>query len=323
MAEILLAVERLKRFFTQKRGFPNPQTVTVRALDEVSFTVRRGEAFGLVGESGCGKSTAGRCVLRLIEPDSGRLTYAGEDMLAADAARMRVLRRKMQIVFQDPYASLNPRRMIGKALAEPMHVHGLGTPAEIDERVEALLAEVGLPPDARWRFPHEFSGGQRQRIGIARALTVGPELVVADEPVSALDVSIQSQILLLLRGLQEKHALSFIFISHDLGVVRWFCQSIAVMYLGRIVEIGPVPGIFDEPLHPYTRMLRESSPVPDPEVRTLPARIAGEVPSAVNPPTGCHFHTRCPHATEICRQVYPAWREIGAGRGVACHLHAI
>jgi peptide/nickel transport system ATP-binding protein len=256
-----------------------------------------------------------------VEPDSGRVTYAGEDILAADAARLRKLRQKMQIVFQDPYASLNPRRMIGKALAEPMQVHGLGTPVEIEERVEALLAEVGLPPDARWRFPHEFSGGQRQRIGIARALTVGPDLVVADEPVSALDISIQSQILLLLRGLQDKHGLSFIFISHDLGVVRWFCQSIAVMYLGRIVEIGPVPDIFDEPLHPYTQMLRRSSPVPDPEIRIEPARFAGEVPSAVNPPPGCHFHTRCPHATETCRQVYPAWREVAPGRAVACHLH--
>ncbi|MBM3598189.1 MAG: ATP-binding cassette domain-containing protein [Alphaproteobacteria bacterium] len=321
MAEILLAVERLKKFFTQKRGFPNPETVTVRALDEISFTVNRGEAFGLVGESGCGKSTAGRCVLRLIEPDSGGVTYAGEDVLEAGKERLRLLRRKMQIVFQDPYASLNPRRMIGKALAEPMQVHGLGDSAEIDARVEALLAEVGLPPDARWRFPHEFSGGQRQRIGIARALTVSPELVVADEPVSALDVSIQSQILLLLRGLQDKHGLSYIFISHDLGVVRWFCQSIAVMYLGRIVETGPVPAIFDDPLHPYTRMLRESSPVPDPEVRVAPARIAGEVPSAVNPPAGCHFHTRCPHVMDKCRQAYPEWRMVGQGRGVACHLH--
>ncbi len=321
MAELILEVERLRKFFTAKRGFPNPVTTIVRAVDEVSFRIGAGEAFGLVGESGCGKSTVGRAVLRLIEPDSGAVRFRGEDVLAAPRRRLDLLRQKLQIVFQDPYSSLNPRRMIGKALAEPMRVHGLGTAKEIEERVAGLLAEVGLAPEARWRYPHEFSGGQRQRIGIARALALGPELVVADEPVSALDVSIQSQILLLLQRLQRDHGLSFLFISHDLGVVRYFCQRMAVMYLGRIVEEGPIPAIFREPLHPYTELLRDSSPVPDPKAKVQMRALEGEVPSAVNPPSGCHFHTRCPKAMEICRSVYPPWTKMGEGRAVACHLH--
>ncbi|MBV9522285.1 MAG: ATP-binding cassette domain-containing protein [Alphaproteobacteria bacterium] len=322
MRDIVLEVAGLRRFFTVKRGFPRTRTVTIRALDGISFTVREGEAFGLVGESGCGKSTAGRAVLRLVEPDEGRVAYKGEDVLAAGKEALRALRRKMQIIFQDPYASLNPRRMIGKALVEPMRVHGVGAAAEREERAAALLAEVGLPRNALSRYPHEFSGGQRQRIGIARSLTLEPELIVADEPVSALDVSIQSQILLLLQRLQERRRLAFIFISHDLGVVRYFCQSMAVMYLGRIVETGRIPGIFKEPLHPYTKMLRDASPVPDPTRKVAMLRIEGEVPSAVSPPAGCHFHTRCPHVMEVCRKIYPQWRQIDAERGVACHLHS-
>jgi oligopeptide/dipeptide ABC transporter ATP-binding protein len=322
MRETVLKVAGLRKFFTVKRGFPRTRTVTVRALDGISFEVRAGEAFGLVGESGCGKSTAGRAVLRLIEPDEGSVTYKGENVLAAGKETLRALRRKMQIIFQDPYASLNPRRMIGKALVEPMNVHGVGVAAEREERAAALIAEVGLPKNALMRYPHEFSGGQRQRIGIARSLTLEPELIVADEPVSALDVSIQSQILLLLQKLQERRHLSFIFISHDLGVVRYFCQSMAVMYLGRIVETGRIPGIFKEPLHPYTRMLRDASPVPDPAHKVAMLRIEGEVPSAVNPPSGCHFHTRCPHVMDVCRKVYPEWTQVDAERGVACHLHS-
>ncbi|MHA1567057.1 MAG: ABC transporter ATP-binding protein [Alphaproteobacteria bacterium] len=320
MVETLLRVEGLKKFFHVRRGFLNPKTVTVRALDEISFTVKRGRSFGLVGESGCGKSTAGRSLLRLVEPDSGTVQFDGQDVLSTDAITMRALRRRMQIIFQDPYSSLNPRKRIGAALAEPLLVHRLADRQEARERVLKLLNEVGLPPDAANRFPHEFSGGQRQRIGIARALTVGPDLIVADEPVSALDVSIQAQILLLLRQLQEAHNLSFVFISHDLGVVRYFCQDMAVMYLGRIVETGPIPRIFEEPLHPYTKVLRDASPVPDPNARKSFERIEGEVPSAVNPPSGCHFHPRCPHATELCRTTYPAWRQVDAERGVACHL---
>jgi oligopeptide/dipeptide ABC transporter ATP-binding protein len=322
MADPVLTVRGLRKFFTVTRGFPRARTVTVRALDGISFIVRDGEAFGLVGESGCGKSTAGRAVLRLVEPDDGEIVFKGENIVAASKARMRELRRKLQIIFQDPYASLNPRRRIGKALIEPMRVHGVADEAECEDRARALLAEVGLPDNAMMRYPHEFSGGQRQRIGIARSLTLEPELLVADEPVSALDVSIQSQILLLLQRLQERRKLAFIFISHDLGVVRYFCQSMAVMYLGRIVETGPIPDIFKEPLHPYTKMLRDASPVPDPTVKVAMLRIEGEVPSAVNPPAGCHFHTRCPHVMPICRTVYPEWRQMGDGRGVACHLHA-
>jgi peptide/nickel transport system ATP-binding protein len=293
-----------------KRGFPRVRTVTVRALDGISFHVRDGEAFALVGESGCGKSTAGRAALRLVEPDVGEIIFKGENVVTASKARLRELRRKLQIIFQDPYASLNPRRR-----------NGIAGQKECDERARALLAEVGLPDNAMTRYPHEFSGGQRQRIGIARALTLEPELLVADEPVSALDVSIQAQILLLLQGLQERRGLAFIFISHDLGVVRYFCQRMAVMYLGRIVETGPIPAIFEEPLHPYTRMLRDASPVPDPRHKVVMLRIEGEVPSAVNPPSGCHFHTRCPRVMPVCRDVYPEWRQIDDERGVACHLH--
>ncbi len=320
MADTLLRVEGLKKFFHVRRGFPITKTVTVRAVDGISFEVKRGRSFGLVGESGCGKSTVGRSLLRLIEPDAGSVTFNGQDVLSTDSSAMRALRQRMQIIFQDPYSSLNPRKRIGAALAEPLLVHGLADRRQAHEQVLKLLDEVGLAPDAANRFPHEFSGGQRQRIGIARALTVGPDLIVADEPVSALDVSIQAQILLLLRQLQESHNLSFVFISHDLGVVRYFCQDMAVMYLGRIVETGPIPRIFDEPLHPYTHILRDASPVPDPTQSKKFDRIEGEVPSAVTPPSGCHFHPRCPHATEICRKVYPAWRQIDAERGVACHL---
>ncbi len=320
MTGTLLEVERLSKTFQVRRGFLGGATGTVHALSNVSFSVGVGETFGLVGESGCGKSTAGRSILRLVEPDAGRVRFKGEDVLTARAAQLRRLRREMQIVFQDPYSSLNPRRTIGQTLAEPMAVHGLGGAGEIAETVRAVLAEVGMPSDAAAKYPHEFSGGQRQRIGIARALVLQPELIVADEPVSALDVSIQAQILVLLRGLQEHRKLSFIFISHDLGVVRHFCRRVAVMYLGRIVETGPVPAIFDEPLHPYTQALRSASPVPDPKARVAMAKLEGEVASALAPPAGCHFHPRCPHAMEICKRVYPAWTHVGKDRGVACHL---
>jgi len=322
MPEPALTVNGLRKFFHVKRGFPRVRTVTVRALDGISFHVGYGEAFGLVGESGCGKSTAGRAALRLIEPDAGDIVFNGENVVAAGKPRLRELRRKLQIIFQDPYASLNPRRSIGKTLIEPMRVHRMAGDAECAERALALLAEVGLPPDAMTRYPHEFSGGQRQRIGIARALTLEPELLVADEPVSALDISIQSQILLLLQRLQQARRLAFVFISHDLGVVRYFCQRMAVMYLGRIVETGPTSAIFSEPLHPYTRMLRDASPVPDPKFKVVMMRIQGEVPSAIAPPPGCHFHTRCPHVMPVCRETYPEWRQVDSERGVACHLHA-
>ncbi|MBL8697422.1 MAG: ATP-binding cassette domain-containing protein [Alphaproteobacteria bacterium] len=321
MTDAVLTVRGLRKHFTVKRGFPRTVTVTVKAVDDVSFEVRPGEAFGLVGESGCGKSTTGRALLRLIEPDDGEILYRGENVRAAEGAALRALRRKLQIVFQDPFSSLNPRRKVGQALAEPIEVHGLArSRAEVDGRVAALLAEVGLPAAAADRYPHEFSGGQRQRIGIARALSLEPELIVADEPVSALDVSIQAQVLELLRGLQARRGLAFVFIAHDLGVVRYFCQRLAVMYLGRIVEVGTVDELFAEPLHPYTRMLRDASPIPDPTMRGKLPRIEGETPSAANPPSGCHFHPRCPHAKPVCREIYPKTTIVG-GRQVACHLH--
>ena len=315
----LLEVDGLVKHFTVTRGFPRPVTTTVRAVDGVSFSVRRGEAYGLVGESGCGKSTVARAVLRLIEPDGGTVRFDGADVRAARGETLARLRRRMQIIFQDPYASLNPRRTIGQALTEPMRVHGLASGRAARDRAAALLDEVGMPPSALDRYPHEFSGGQRQRIGIARALTVEPELLIADEPVSALDVSVQAQVLLLLRDLQKRRNLAFVFVSHDLGVVRWFCDRVAVMYLGRIVEEGEVGAVFTEPLHPYARMLRDASPVPDPAGRGVLPRIVGEIPSAANPPSGCHFHPRCPHARDACRAAYPSWRRRGE-RGAACVL---
>jgi len=321
MSEQLLKVEGLQTFFSIKKGFPNPVTHTVRAVDEVNFHINRGESFGLVGESGCGKSTAGRSILRLVEPRGGKVLLSGQNVLAMDKHRLREMRRKMQIIFQDPYSALNPRQTIGKILAEPLHVHRLGTKEQIRERVFALLKEVGLPPEAANKYPHEFSGGQKQRVGIARALLFEPELIIADEPVSALDVSIQSQVLALMQKLQKSHNLSFLFISHDLAVVRYFCTRVAVMYLGRIVEQGPVRQVFDAPLHPYTKVLRGASPIPDPTLSRKMLRMEGEVPSPLNPPTGCHFHPRCPQAMEICQREYPAALPVDTERIVACHLY--
>jgi peptide/nickel transport system ATP-binding protein len=322
MAEPLYKVESLSKSFTIRRGFPSARTVSVRAVDGASFAINEGEAFGLVGESGCGKSTLGRALLRLIEPDAGSVRFRDEEMTEASAARLRVLRRKLQIIFQDPYSSLNPRRTVAQTIAEPIRVHGIARAAEVGERVRTLLREVGLPAEVANRYPHEFSGGQRQRIVIARALSVDPEFIVADEPVSSLDVSIQAQILLLLKGLKEKRRLAYLFISHDLGVVRYFCERAAVMYLGRIVEAGPIPSLLDEPLHPYSKALRDASLVPDPRIRTRIARIEGDMPSPVDPPAGCYFHPRCPHVMAICRQTYPGWTQVDEVRGVACHLFA-
>ena len=318
MTAPLLEVRGLAKHFTVRRGFPRAVTTTVRAVDGIDLDVAAGEALGIVGESGCGKSTAARAMLRLIEPDAGSIRFDGADLRAARGEALAALRRRLQIVFQDPYASLNPRRRIGATLTEPLSVHRIARGRAARELAASLLEEVGMPAAALDRFPHEFSGGQRQRIGIARALALRPSLVVADEPVSALDVSVQAQILLLLRALQQQRGLAFVFVSHDLAVVRWFCARVAVMYLGRIVERGPVGAVFAAPRHPYTRLLRDAVPSADPRRRATAPRLAGELPSAAAPPPGCHFHPRCPRASDRCRTEPPGWAE-AQGHGVACH----
>ncbi|MCS6891632.1 MAG: dipeptide ABC transporter ATP-binding protein [Rhodovarius sp.] len=289
----------------------------VRAVDGVSLQVARGETLALVGESGCGKSTTARLVLRLIEPTRGRLRFDGEELTGLPPAQLRRFRRRAQIIFQDPYASLNPRLRVGQTIMEPMEVHGLGSPAERRARMEELLRLVGLAPYHAQRYPHEFSGGQRQRIGIARALAVQPELVVCDEPVSALDVSIQAQVVNLLKDLQARFGLSYLFIAHDLAVVRHMADRVAVMYLGRIVELAEKRALFAAPRHPYTRALLAAIPHPDPARRGRVTPLGGDPPSPINPPSGCRFHPRCPFATEICRREEPPLSE-GAHQ-VACH----
>jgi oligopeptide/dipeptide ABC transporter ATP-binding protein len=316
----LLVAEHLTKTFKTKRGWPVPKTVAVRALDDVSFSVDRGEALGVVGESGCGKSTVARACLRLISIDAGNVSFDGVDVIAAGGATLRSLRRRLQIVFQDPASALDPRQRVADALGEPIRVHGVAQGKNVATTVERLLDEVGLPPSAARRYPHEFSGGQRQRIGIARALALGPDLIFADEPVSALDVSVQAQILVLLEELRTRRRLAFVFISHDLGVVRHFCQRVAVMYLGRIVEEGPVPTIFEEPLHPYTRLLKSASPVPDPDRAVAMHLQEGEPPSPIAPPPGCHFHPRCPFVMDRCKAITPVLTEVAPGRRVSCHL---
>ena len=317
----MLTVRNLTKHFKIKRGFPKSVTYTVRAVEGVSFTINEKEAFGLAGESGCGKSTVGRCILRLIQPNSGEVLFRDTPVMDLEKHQLRSMRKKMQIIFQDPYSSLNPRRTIGQTLEEPMAVHRLYPGRDTRKAVTELLESVGLSANAIDKYPHEFSGGQRQRVGIARAILFNPDLIIADEAVSALDVSIQMQILQLLQRLKEKHALSYLFISHDLAVVRYFCQRVAIMYLGRFVELGTVAQIFDEPLHPYTVTLRNASPIPDPGVRQPFAQLKGEVPSPISPPSGCHFHPRCARAMDICSRAYPAWADMGRGRGVACHLY--
>ena len=314
----LLEVKNLVKRFESGGGWLGGQKQIVRAVNDVSFSVARGQSIGLVGESGCGKSTVARTLLRLVEPDEGEIIFDGSDLRHASASALRTLRQRIQIVFQDPYASLNPRRTVRQTLAEPLQVHRLGTAAEIDAKVTRTIQEVGLPVSALDRYPHEFSGGQRQRIGIARALVLDPELIVADEPVSALDVSVQAQILQLLERLKRERGLSFVFVSHDLGVVRHFCDTVCVMYLGRIIEMGPTAQVLDAPLHPYSRMLRDSSPVPDPAARITLTRIVGEIPTPTNLPSGCTFHPRCQYAQNDCMQQLPALDVVREGRRAAC-----
>ncbi|MGN7468576.1 ABC transporter ATP-binding protein [Brevibacillus sp. SAFN-007a] len=321
MTEELLVVKNLKKYYPITGGILGGEVGVVKAVDDVSFTVKRGETLGLVGESGCGKSTTGRSLLRLIEPTAGEVTFDGVNVTALSAEEMRKMRRDMQIVFQDPFASLNPRHNIEKILEEPLVVHGIGTSAERKRKVREMLEVVGLSSYHARRYPHQFSGGQRQRIGIARALMLNPKLIVADEPVSALDVSIQSQVLNLMQDLQREMGLTYLFIAHDLSVVRHISDRVGVMYLGRIVELTTSSQLYTNPLHPYTKALLSAVPTPDPDAVRERVILQGDVPSPANPPGGCTFHTRCPHVTEECRSVRPAFRDVGNGHFVACHLY--
>jgi oligopeptide transport system ATP-binding protein len=322
MSEPLLRVWNLSKEFPLKRGLFGRRAESVHAVDGVDFQIDRGETLGLVGESGCGKSTTGRCVLRLIEPTWGDIRFEGRNVRSLGASELRNLRRDIQIIFQDPYASLNPRMTVGAIIGEALIIHRLTkTRRQFHERVVSLLETVGLQADHMGRYPNEFSGGQRQRIGIARALAVEPKLIVCDEPVSALDVSIQAQIVNLLEDLQEKLGLAYLFIAHDLSVVEHISRRVAVMYLGRIVETAPARELYTSPLHPYTEALLSAVPIPDPKAKRKRTRLAGEVPSPIDPPTGCHFHTRCPIAQfPLCKSERPPLKQRSDGHWVACHF---
>lgn len=321
MTEALLEVHNLKKSYPIHSGLFRKQTGEVKAVDGLTFSVMKGETLGLVGESGCGKSTAGRSILRLIEPTDGKVIFDGKDITALGDTEMRRMRREMQMVFQDPFASLNPRHTVEKILEEPLIVHGMKDGPERKKRVSELLQTVGLSDYHAKRYPHQFSGGQRQRIGIARALAVKPKLIIADEPVSALDVSIQSQVLNLLQDLQEEFGLTYLFIAHDLGVVRHISDRVGVMYLGRIVELAASEELYENPKHPYTKALLSAVPIPDVGARRERIVLEGDVPSPASPPAGCAFHTRCPQAMEICGKIRPELKETENGHYAACHLY--
>jgi len=321
----LLTVKQLRKYFPIKGGFFRRVVGQLKAVDDVSFTIRSGRTLGLVGESGCGKSTLGRAILRLHEPTGGQVILDGTDITALDGDELVRHRRDMQIIFQDPYASLSPRRTVLQTLLEPLETHGIGTPESRRARVEELIEIVSLRPDALHRYPHEFSGGQRQRIGVARALTLEPKFIVADEAVSALDVSVQSQVLNLIARLQRDMGISFLFISHDLAVVQHISDDVGVMYLGRLVEMAPAEDLYREPAHPYTRALLSAIPVPDPRNRSRRIILSGDVPSPLNPPSGCPFRTRCPEAMPVCAEQQPAPVTLSDGERphwVACHLYS-
>jgi peptide/nickel transport system ATP-binding protein len=324
--EPLVEVSGLRKYFPVTFGLFGGIVNQVRAVEDVSFAIKRGETLGLVGESGCGKTTVGRLVLRLLEPTAGSVRFAGRDLSTLDRSELRRTRPRMQIVFQDPYSSLNPRRTVGDAIGEPLFVHGLAKGAAVDRKVSQLLERVGLPGSYRSRYPHEFSGGQRQRVCIARALALAPEFIVCDEAVSALDISIQAQILNLLSDLQEELGLTYLFISHNLNVVRHIADRIAVMYMGKLVEVASADELFGSPRHPYTRALISANPVPDPDVPLRPVALQGELPSPLDPPAGCRFHTRCPEAFAPCSRVVPEARLVAGASAqkqhrVWCHLY--
>jgi oligopeptide transport system ATP-binding protein len=322
--ETLLDVKNLVMHFPLTQGIIIQRKVgAVQAVDDISFSVRRGETLGLVGESGCGKSTTGRAILQLYKPTSGNVVFNGRDLTKLDSGEMRKMRRYLQMIFQDPYASLNPRMTVGSIIAEPMQIHNLVSRDQRTRRVQELLETVGLNPYFANRYPHEFSGGQRQRIGVARALAASPDFIVCDEPVSALDVSIQAQIVNLLEDLQEQFNLTYLFIAHDLSVVKHISDRIAVMYLGKIVELAERDSLYADPLHPYTKALLSAVPIPDPIIEKRRERIilTGDVPSPINPPSGCHFHTRCPYAMPVCKEIDPIFADQGGGHFVACHLY--
>ena len=322
---VILRVENLKMYFPILRGLIIQRKIgDIKAVDGVSFFIRRGETLGLVGESGCGKSTTGRAILQLYRPTGGHVYFEGKDLTKLKGRELRQMRRRIQMIFQDPYASLNPRMTVEAIVGEPLEVHGIAKGKAKRERVQELLAQVGLNPYFINRYPHEFSGGQRQRIGIARALAVDPDFIVCDEPISALDVSIQAQIINLLQDLQEQRGLTYLFIAHDLSVVRHISDRVAVMYLGKIVEMADRDELYENPLHPYTQALLSAVPIPDPEVEMKRQRIIlhGEVPSPANPPKGCNFHTRCPRVMDICREKEPAFVDVGGEHFVACFLYS-